>query len=158
MYRIMFVCHGNICRSPMAEFIFKKLLSDRGLTDEFAAFSSATSAEEIYNGVGNPVYSPARAELLKHGVRCDGKRAVQLQRSDKDLYDIFVGMDNMNVRNMRRILGEDCSDRIYRLMDFTARPGEVSDPWYSDRFDVAYRDIYDGCVALLDKMTTKDYK
>lgn len=158
MYRIMFVCHGNICRSPMAEFIFKKLLADRGLSNEFTVSSSATSTEEIYNGIGNPVYPPARTELLKHGIKCDGKRAVQLRRSDKDLYDMFVGMDNMNVRNMRRILGDDCSERIYRLMDFTTRPGEVSDPWYSDRFDIAYRDIYDGCEALLAKMTTKDYK
>ena len=154
MTRIMFVCHGNICRSPMAELIFKRLIDERGLSDNFIVASSATSTEEIYNGVGNPVYPPARAELMKHGIKSDGKRAVQLKRDDVDKYDIFVGMDSANIRNMHRILGDVSGEKIKKLMDFTTRPGDVSDPWYSDRFDIAYRDIYEGCVKLLEYLTT----
>lgn len=154
MTRIMFVCHGNICRSPMAELIFKQLIDERGLSDNFIVASSATSTEEIYNGVGNPVYPPARAELMKHGIKSDGKRAVQLKRDDVDKYDIFVGMDSANIRNMHRILGDVSGEKIKKLMDFTTRPGDVSDPWYSDRFDIAFRDIYEGCVKLLEYLTT----
>lgn len=152
MTRIMFVCHGNICRSPMAEFIFKDLVRRRGKEKDFYIASSATSTEEIWNGVGNPVYPPARDELLKHGIKCADKRAVQLTRSDLDKYDIFVGMDSANIRNMTRILGERANGKIFKLMDFTPHPGDVSDPWYSDRFDVAYRDIYEGCSCLIDKI------
>ena len=150
--RIMFVCHGNICRSPMAEFIFKELARRRGVGERFTVASSATSTEEIWHGVGNPVYPPAREELLAHGITCDGKRAVQLTRDDLGRYDIFVGMDSANIRNMHRILGESASGRIFRLMDYTGRGGDVADPWYSDRFDVAYRDIEAGCSALLERL------
>ncbi len=150
MIRVMFVCHGNICRSPMAEFIFKRMVNEKGLADSFVICSSATSTEEIWGGRGNPVYPPAAAELARHGIACDGKRAVQLCASDADKYDIFIGMDSANVRNMHRILGSRAKDRIYKLMEFTARGGDVADPWYSDRFDVAYSDIYSGCKALLD--------
>ena len=150
MTRIMFVCHGNICRSPMAEFIFKNMVAERGLSDEFFVRSSATSTEEIYNGRGNPVYPPAREELSHHGISCDGKRAVQLKGSDYREYDMFVGMDSYNIRNMQRILCGDPDGKISKLMDYTSRPGDVADPWYSDRFDIAYRDIYEGCAALLE--------
>ena len=150
MTRIMFVCHGNICRSPMAEFIFKKMIKERGLEDDFFVCSSATSTEEIYNGRGNPVYPPAREELARHGISCDGKRAVQLTRADYAKYDLFVGMDSANIRNMHYILGGDPEKKISKLMEYTARGGDVADPWYSDRFDIAYRDIYEGCAALLD--------
>ena len=152
MTRIMFVCHGNICRSPMAEFIFKDMLKRSKLSDRFTVSSSATSTEEIYNGVGNPVYEPARAELEKHGISCKGKRAVQLRRDDYDRYDLFVGMDSRNIRNMYRIIGSDPEGKICKLMDFTDRGGDVSDPWYSRNFEIAYRDIYDGCKALLEKL------
>ena len=148
MIKIMFVCHGNICRSPMAEFIFKDMVAKRGLGDKFYIASSATSSEEIWGGVGNPIYPPARAELERHGIPCAGKRAVRLEAQDADKYDIFVGMDSANIRNMHRILGASAGDKIHKLMDFTARGGDVSDPWYSDRFDIAYRDIYEGCEAL----------
>ncbi len=155
MIRIMFVCHGNICRSPMAEFIFKKLIAEKGLTNQFSIVSSATSTEEIWNGIGNPVYPPARAELAKHGIECTGKRAVQLKRADGENYDLFIGMDNTNIRNMHRILEADQHHKIRKLMDYTQRGGDVADPWYSDRFDIAYRDIYDGCVGLLKVLTSK---
>ena len=152
MKRIMFVCHGNICRSPMAEFIFKKMVTEKGLEREFLIASSATSTEEIWNGVGNPVYPPAKRELAAHGISCEGKKAVQLQKSDYEKYDLFVGMDSANIRNMHRILGGDPNGKIRKLMDYTARGGDVADPWYSDRFDVAYRDIYEGCEGLLEDL------
>ena len=146
----MFVCHGNICRSPMAEFIFKKMLEENGLTDKFTVSSCATSSEEIsFSGIGNPVYPPARAELKKHGIDCGNKRAVQLKKGDYVKYDLFIGMDSNNIRNMHRIFGGDDGNKIRKLMDYTQRGGDVADPWYSERFDIAYRDIYDGCDALL---------
>ncbi len=149
MTKIMFVCHGNICRSPMAEFIFKKMLAERGLSEYFEVASSATSTEEIYRGIGNPVYPPAARELRSHGIECAGKRAVQLKKEDYAKYDMFIGMDSANIRNMHRIFGGDPEGKIRKLMDFTSRPGDVADPWYSDRFDIAYRDIYEGCEALI---------
>lgn len=149
----MFVCHGNICRSPMAEFILKDLAKKQGVADRFVIASSATSTEEIWNGVGNPVYPPAKAELAKHGLSCDGKRAVQLKKSDYDKYDLFVGMDSANIRNMLRIFGGDPDGKVRKLMDFTDRGGDVADPWYSRCFDVAYRDILEGCTALLKSVT-----
>lgn len=150
MIKIMFVCHGNICRSPMAEFIMKKLVKDSGLEDEFLIKSSATSTEEIWNGVGNPVYPPARAELQRHGISCDGKRAVQLRSDDYGKYDLFIGMDSANIRNMHRILGGDPENKIHKLMDYTGRGGDVADPWYTRSFDITYRDVFDGCTSLLE--------
>ena len=150
MKKIMFVCHGNICRSPMAEFILKDMVRRRGIAENFVIESSATSTEEIWNGVGNPVYPPAREELLSHGITCDGKRAVQLKKSDYDKYDLFIGMDSMNIRNMQRILGGDPEGKIRKLMEFTERGGDVADPWYSGRFDETWRNVYDGCEALLE--------
>lgn len=153
MKRIMFVCHGNICRSPMAEFIFKNMLEENGLSRGFFVASSATSSEEIsWNGVGNPVYPPARAELKRHGIDCTGKRAVRLTREDYEEYDLFIGMDSSNIRNMHRIFGSDPQGKIRKMMDYTSR-GDVADPWYSDRFDIAYRDIFDGCKGLFDELT-----
>lgn len=134
----------------MAEFIFKDLIAKRGVADHFEIASSATSTEEICNGIGNPVYPPAKAELAKHGLFCDGKRAVQLQKSDYDKYDLFIGMDSANIRNMFHIFGGDPDEKVHKLMDYTERGGDVADPWYSERFDVAYRDIFEGCTALFD--------
>ena len=150
MIKIMFVCHGNICRSPMAEFIFKKMIDEKGISDKFLVSSSATSTEEIYRGIGNPVYPPARAELERHGISCTGKRAVQLKLEDYDKYDMFIGMDSANIRNMKMILKNDPENKIYKLLGFACSSADVSDPWYSDRFDVAYNDIFKGCKALLE--------
>ena len=144
----MFVCHGNICRSPMAEFIMKKLVTDAGLSDRFYIASSATSTEEL----GNPVYPPARSELAKHDIGCSGKTAVQLRKSDYDRYDYFIGMDTANIRNMNRIFGSDRDGKIYKLLTFTGRSDDVSDPWYSRKFDTAYADIEEGCKGLLAKL------
>ena len=152
MIRIMFVCHGNICRSPMAEFIFKDMVQKQGIAGDFVISSSATSTEEIWNGIGNPVYPPAKAELEKHGLSCNGKRAVQLKSSDYNKYDYFIGMDSNNICNMIRIFGEDKDNKIRKLMDYTERGGDVADPWYSGRFDIAYRDIYDGCEGLFNQL------
>lgn len=150
MIKIMFVCHGNICRSPMAEFIMKKLVKESCLEDGFLIKSSATSTEEIWNGVGNPVYPPARAELQRHGIGCEGKRAVQLRKDDYGKYDLFIGMDSANIRNMHRILGGDPENKIHKLMDYTGRGGDVADPWYTRNFDITYRDVLDGCTSLLE--------
>ena len=106
MIKVLFICHGNICRSPMAEFVMKKLVSDAGLTAHFQIASAATSTEEIWNGIGNPVYPPAKAELARHGISCEGKRARQVTRADYAEYDYLIGMDGANIRNMLRIFGE----------------------------------------------------
>lgn len=158
MIKIMLVCHGNICRSPMAEFIFKDLIKKQGLENEFIVCSSATSTEEIYRGVGNPVYPPAKAELLKHGISSDGKRAVQLCFEDYDKYDLFIGMDSTNIRNMHRILQGDREGKIRKLLQYTGEDRDVSDPWYSDRFDIAYDDILSGCLALLKELKNGEIK
>lgn len=158
MIKIMFVCHGNICRSPMAEFILKEMLEKQGRSDGFYVSSSATSTEEIWNGVGNPVYPPAREELKKHGISCGGKRAVQLKKSDYDKYDLFICMDSNNVRNTLRIFGSDPEGKVCKMMVFTSRKGDVADPWYSDRFDVTFNDIYDGCQGLLKKFDKEKIK
>ena len=145
MIRVMFVCHGNICRSPMAEFIMKKLVSDARYNDEFYIVSSATSTEEL----GNSVYPPARSELAKHGIGCAGKTAVQLRMSDYNKYDYFIGMDTANIRNMNRIFGSDRDGKIYKLLTFAGRGDDVSDPWYSRDFAKAFADIEEGCKGLL---------
>ncbi len=148
MKRIMFVCLGNICRSPMAEFVFKDMVKKKGLEKEFFISSCATSREEV----GNSVYPPAKKELASHGIHCDGKRAVQLKWEDYDNYDLFIGMDSSNIRNMNFILKGDKQGKIRKLMDYTSRRGDVADPWYTDRFDIAYKDIYDGCEGLLNAL------
>lgn len=134
----------------MAEFILKDMVKRKGIEGEFVIASCATSTEEIWGGVGNPVYPPAKAELAKHGISCEGKRAVQLKKSDYEKYDLFIGMDSMNIRNMHRILGGDPDGKIRKLMDYTDRGGDVADPWYSGRFDVAWRDIHDGCEGIIN--------
>ncbi len=144
--KISFVCHGNICRSPMAEFIFKKLIKEQNVEHKFYVDSKAVSYEEE----GNPVYPPAKLELKKHGISCDGKVAVTVQRSDYDKYDYFIVMDNSNVRRIHNIFGGDSQNKVYKLLSFCNCDDDVSDPWYTDRFDIAYRDIEKGCIAFLE--------
>jgi protein-tyrosine phosphatase len=136
----------------MAEFIMKDMVRREGMEQDVYIASSATSTEEIWNGIGNPVYPPARDELKKHGLSCDGKRAVQLDSSDYDKYDLFIGMDGANIRNMTRILNGDAQGKIRKMMSYTSRGGDVADPWYSGNFDVTYRDIYDGCKGLMEEL------
>ena len=149
MTKILFVCHGNICRSPMAEFVMKDLVEKAGLADEFTIASAATSTEEI----GNPVYPPVRQLLTRHGISCAGKTARQLQRGDYAAWDLFVGMDTANLRNMTRLFGGDPEGKVHALLDYTHRPGEVADPWYTGDFESTWRDVVEGCTGLLQSMT-----
>lgn len=149
MTKILFVCHGNICRSPMAEFVMKDLVEKVGLADEFTIASAATSTEEI----GNPVYPPVRQLLARHGISCTGKTARQLQRGDYAAWDLFVGMDTANLRNMTRLFGGDPEGKVHALLDYTHRPGEVADPWYTGDFESTWRDVVEGCTRLLQSMT-----
>ncbi|MBQ3780053.1 MAG: low molecular weight phosphotyrosine protein phosphatase [Bacteroidales bacterium] len=151
-YKILFVCHGNICRSPMAEFIMKKLVADAGLSHQFEIASAATSTEEI----GNPVYPPARRKLAEHGISCEGKRARQMTDQDYEYYDLLVGMDEWNVRNMERIHGGDMARKIHRLLEYTDSPRDVADPWYTDDFDTTWHDCMKGCQALLDYLISEN--
>ena len=145
--RILFVCHGNICRSPMAEFVMKDLVSKAGLDDDFYIESAATSTEEI----GNSVYPPARRKLAEHGIGCQGKTARQMTRSDYDRFDLLVGMDSWNIRNMKTICSSDPKGKIVKLMDFTKRPGDVADPWYTGDFEATWNDVLEGCQGILDR-------
>lgn len=151
MIKILFICHGNICRSPIAEFLFKDLVQKQGISDQFEIASAATSTDEIWNGVGSPVYPPAREELAKHGIRCDGKRAILLKKQDYDYYDYLIGMDSANIRNMERILGHR-GDKIYKLLEFADSNADVADPWYTRDFTKAYADIEKGCLGLLEHL------
>ena len=145
MKKILFVCHGNICRSPMAEFVMKHLAEQAGLQDQFYIESAATSTEEI----GNEVYPPAKRKLAEHGISCKGKTARQMTRSDYVRFDLLIGMDDWNIRNMERICGGDPEGKIHKLMDFTSRPGDVADPWYTGDFEATWRDVLEGCTQLL---------
>lgn len=145
MKKILFVCHGNICRSPMAEFIMKDLVAKANRAEEFHIESAATSTEEL----GNPVYPPARRKLAEHGIDCRGKTARQLRHADYAAYDLLIGMDRWNIRNMERICGGDMEKKIHLLLDYTDHPGDVADPWYTNDFETTWRDILDGCRCLL---------
>ena len=148
-HRILFVCHGNICRSPMAEFVMKDLVSKAGLDDQFHIESAATSTEEI----GNEVYPPAKRKLAEHGISCKGKTARQMTRNDYDSFDLLIGMDAWNIRNMNRICGGDPEGKIHLLLDYTDRPGDVADPWYTGDFEATWRDVIEGCTQLLKDLT-----
>lgn len=147
MKRILFVCHGNICRSPMAEFVMKDLVGKAGLKDDYYIESAATSTEEI----GNEVYPPARRKLAEHGISAKGKTARQLTRRDYDRFDLLIGMDTWNIRNMNRMCGGDPQGKIHRLMDYTRRPGDVADPWYTGDFETTWQDVLEGCQCLLEQ-------
>ena len=151
MTRILFVCLGNICRSPMAEFIFRDLAAKAGRGAEFEAASAGTSSEEY----GNPVYPPARRKLAEHGIACAGKTARQLTRADYDRYDLLIGMESRHLAAMRRICGGDPAGKMHRLLDYTARPADIADPWYTGDFDAAWNDIESGCRARLGQLTAR---
>ena len=149
MIRILFVCHGNICRSPMAEYVLKDMVRKRGMEDRFIIDSAATSREEI----GNPVYPPARRKLAEKGVLCGGHRAWQMTKRDYDDFDMIICMDYANIRNIKRITGGDPDNKISMLLDYTDRAGdEVADPWYTGNFDATWRDVVDGCEGLLKRL------
>ena len=148
MKKILFICHGNICRSPMAEFVMKRLVEEAGLSEQFEIASAATSTEEI----GNPVYPPARRKLAEHGIGCEGKTARQMTRQDYAYYDYVIAMDRNNLRNLKRMFGEDTDHKITLLMDYTHRPSDVADPWYTGDFELTYADVVAGCSALLETL------
>lgn len=150
MFRILFVCHGNICRSPMAEFVMKDLVEKRGLSGQFSIESAATSTEEL----GNPVHRGTRKILDRLGISCAEKRARQLKRTDYDNFDYLIGMDYANVRNMNRICGGDPEAKIYKLLDFTDEPRSISDPWYTGDFEATFHDVREGCNSLLLCLTS----
>ena len=152
MTRILFVCLGNICRSPMAEFVMKDLVAKAGREAEFQIASAGT---ESFNN-GKPVYPEAARMLARHGISCKGKTARQLQNEDYDAYDLLIGMDQDNLFHMHRICGGDFYDKFHLLMEFTGRPGDVSDPWYTRDFDAAWRDTAEGCRGLLDWLTVEE--
>ncbi len=149
MKKILFVCHGNICRSPMAEFVMKKLVNEKGLSNQFEIASAATSAEEL----GNPVYPPAQKKLAEHGISCFEKTARQLTANDYNHYDLLIGMDQSNIRNMLRLYQDDPDGKIHLLLDYTKHPGNVADPWYTGDFDQTWDDVLTGCTGLLCQLT-----
>ena len=149
--RILFVCHGNICRSPMAEYIMKHLVEEANLSETFHIASAATSTEEL----GNPVYPPARRKLVEHGITCEGHHARQLTKADYAHYDLLIGMDTYNIRNMHRICGGDPEGKIHKLTEYAyADCHDVADPWYTGNFDATWRDCHEGCKALLESITS----
>lgn len=146
MHKILFICHGNICRSPMAEFLFKDMVKKRGLAADFEIASAATSREEI----GNPVHYGTRNKLAQLGISVSGKHAVQVTKRDYEHYDLLLAMDSNNIRNLQRLLGADTQGKIHLLLDYTERRGEsIADPWYTGDFDVTYNDIMQGLEGLL---------
>lgn len=151
MYRILFVCHGNICRSPMAEFVMKDIVKKAGRSDEFYIASCATSTEEI----GNPVHHGTRRKLAEVGISCDGKRAVQLTKSDYNKYDYIIAMDEMNIRNIMRIIKSDPECKVSLLLSHAGMSGSIADPWYTGNFDDTYRDVLLGCKALFNEIISK---
>lgn len=149
MHKILFICHGNICRSPMAEFLLKDIVNKRGLADAFEIASAATSREEI----GNPVHYGTRNKLAQLGISVAGKHAVQVTKHDYEHYDLLLVMDSNNIRNLRRVIGEDTQNKVHLLLDYTERKGEsIADPWYTGDFDVTYNDIMEGLAGLLEQL------
>ena len=153
MTKVMFVCHGNICRSPMAEFVLKDMVKKSGEESDFQITSSATSTEEI----GNPVHHGTRSILAKRNISVDGKYAVQMKKTDYDEYDYIIAMDSYNIRNIMRIVGYDPDGKVYKLLDF-ADGGDIADPWYTGDFDITYRDVVRGCKGFLEKLKEEDCK
>ena len=152
MTKILFICLGNICRSPMAEFVMKDLVKKTGLASQFHIESAATSRDEI----DNPVYPPARRKLAEHGISCERHAACQLTAQDYEEYDLLIGMEGANLKNMQRICGGDPAGKMHRLLDYTDRPGDVADPWYTGDFEATWRDVSTGCQGLLASIQNKN--
>ena len=146
MIKVLFVCHGNICRSPMAEFVFKDLVEKSGYAAHFFISSAATSTEEI----GNPVHHGTRNKLAQFHISTAGKYAVQMKKSDYEKYDYLIGMDDWNIKNINRIIGHDPEKKVYKLLDFTDNPRAIADPWYTGDFDKTYKDVKEGCEAFFE--------
>ena len=151
MIKILFVCHGNICRSPMAEFVLKDMVKRIGKEKNFLIASAATSSEEI----GNPVHYGTRKKLLEYGISTDGKYAVKLKASDYDKYDYIIGMEKINIANILRITGEDKNKKVFRLLDFSKNPRDIADPWYTGNFHETYNDVKEGCESFLQYLKKK---
>ncbi len=148
MIKVLFVCHGNICRSPMAEFVLKDMVKKRGMEDDFYIASAATSTEEISNGV----HYGTRRKLSEVGISTAGKTAVQMTKSDYDKYDYIIGMDTWNMRNINRIIKSDPQGKVYKLLTFAGRGDDVADPWYTGDFEATYKDVVEGCAAFLEEI------
>ena len=146
MMKILFVCHGNICRSPMAEYVMKDLLRREGYDGQCEVHSAATSTEEL----GNGVYPPARRKLAEHGIGCSGHAARQITRSDYAHFDLLLGMDGANIRNMQRHFGGDSEGKIHLLLDYAGIHRDVADPWYTGDFEATWQDVNTGCRALFE--------
>ncbi len=146
MIRVVFVCHGNICRSPMGEFIFKDMVKKRGIEDRFEIWSVAASREEL----GNPVYPPAARRLKQAGIDCKGHCARQIAKNDYEKADYILAAESWNIRNIERVIGEDKDRKIFRLLDFSKKPRDIADPWYTNNFDTAFKDIFEGCESFLE--------
>lgn len=151
MIKILFVCHGNICRSPMAEFVFRDMVQKRGMGALFSISSAATSREEI----GNPVHHGTTSKLKEFKISTEGKCAVQMQKEDYSEYDYILGMEQHNIRNIHRIIGQDKESKVSRLLDFSTNPRDIADPWYTGDFERTYRDVREGCEGLLDYLRKK---
>ena len=151
MIRVLFICHGNICRSPMAEFLMKELVRQAGQAEAFCIASAATSAEEL----GNPVYPPVRRKLAEHGIDCSGKTARQLTRRDYEDWDLLIGMDEENMAGMRRLFGGDPEGKLHMLLEYAGLHRGVADPWYTRDFDAAWQDVTVGCTALLTRLSRR---
>ena len=152
MYKINFVCHGNICRSPMAEYLFKDMVKQAGREQEFCICSTAVSSEEIWNGVGNPVYPPVKKLLSALGISCEEKRAKQLTKQDGEDCDLLLCMDDSNLQRAKRIVGESNAHKCKKLLSFTGSNESVSDPWYTRDFQTCYQDVMRGLNALLQSL------
>ena len=146
MIKVLFICHGNICRSPMAQYVLQNMVEERGIADSFYIDSAATSTEEI----GNGVHYGTRRKLAEVGIPCGGHRAIQLTKQDYDKFDYLIGMDSANMRNINRMVGFDSEKKVYKLLDFTNMQRDIADPWYTGNFDQTYEDIVAGCKGLLE--------
>ena len=154
MINVLMTCHGNICRSTMAEFVFKDMVTKAGLEKEFYIASAGTSTEEL----GNPVHPGTRRKLAEHGISCAGKYAIQITRADYDKYDYLLGMDRWNIKNMDRLFGGDPEGKVRLLLEYAGESRDIADPWYTGNFDVTYRDVVEGCQALLEHIIEEDLR